>query len=107
MPDGVADLSTIGGGYTIGWLQVRDKPVSDGGTVLLELTTDNGGINVGYFVDADGVQQSGYLYCAAASTALLQPWGEAQYDMFLSNGSNVEAVLYGPAILNKKVSEQP
>lgn len=107
MPSGVADPPTVGDGYTEGWLQVRDKPASDGGTVLLELTTDNGGIVLGLETDADGAQWSGYLYCSAWATAELPAWGEAQYDMFISNGSNVEPVLYGPATLNKRVSERP
>jgi len=99
-PDGsIANPLTTGGGYSVAKLQVRDKAATDGGTVLLELTTGNGGITLGALTDAAGASQSGYLYASAQATAMLVPWGEAVYDLKLSDGVNVATILFGPAIL--------
>ena len=60
-PNGtIANPLTTGGGYSIAKLQIRDKSASDSGTVLLELTTANGGITLGALTDANGASQSGY-----------------------------------------------
>ena len=78
LPDGtVADLSTVGDGYDTGWLQVRDKHRSEGGELMLSLTTDNGGVVIEYQLDDDGEAWSGYCYVSAAATSTLEPWGDA------------------------------
>lgn len=103
LPDGsVANPTTSG--YTIARLQVRDKAASDGGTVLLSLTTDNGGIALGALTDAEGRTWSGYLYASAAATAALVPWGDGVYDLELSDGSDVIRLMEGVAILSPEVS---
>lgn len=66
--DAVIDLSS----YTAK-LQVRAAP---DGTVLLELTTENGGIAVA------ATEPNIVLTIAAATTAALT-WGEASYDLVL------------------------
>lgn len=105
LPDGsTANLPNIGEGYTIGRMQVRDKPASEGGVVLLELTDENGGVWLDYQIDADGVPWSGYLYASANATAALVPWGEAVWDFEISNGSNVRKVLYGSATLEPEIT---
>ena len=100
----IQDPPAIGGGYTIGRLQVRDKVASDGGTLLLELTTANGGVSLGLVTDADGRQWSGFLYASASATAALLPWGDAVYDLEISDGLDVIRVLQGPCILSPEVT---
>lgn len=105
-PDGsIADLPNVGDGYTIGRLQVRDKPRSLGGTVLLDLNTDNGGVVLGLMTDADGVQHSGYLYATAAATEALEPWGEGVHDFEVSDGANVHRLLEGVATLSLEATQ--
>ncbi len=92
----VADLPAIGTGYTVGRLTVRDRY---GGAELLSLTTANGGIVLGLMTDTDGAQWSGYLYASATATAALVPWGDAVYDLEISDGSDVVKPFRGVAIL--------
>jgi hypothetical protein len=74
------DLAEEGDGYTIGACQVRTESASEGGELLLDLTTDNGGMVLTAFTDASG-DWSGYLYASAAATAALVPWGDGQFDL--------------------------
>jgi hypothetical protein len=92
-------------GYTIGYLQVRDATFSDGGVILLDLSTFNGGVIFDYVAD-DGAGQSwsGYIYASATDmdTAL---WGDAVYEFVLTHGGgDVETVSRGPAMLIPKVA---
>ena len=90
-PDGLTlDPTTEGDGYTVGRMQVRDMAASDGGEVILELTTDNGGVVLGAFTDESG-DWSGYLFASAAATAALVPWGEGQYDLEIATSTGIRA----------------
>lgn len=98
-PDGtVVDLAAAG--YTIGRLQVRTDYASNGGDLLLTMTTDNGGVVISYEADADGQYWSGYLYASPVATAALVPWGEGVFDLEISDGSDVIRVLEGVAVLS-------
>jgi hypothetical protein len=98
-PDGtIVDLTAEG--YTIGRLQVRDAYAGEGGELLLNLTTDNGGVVIDYQADADGTFWSGYLFASATATAALVDWGEGVFDFEISNGSDVIRVMQGVATLS-------
>ncbi len=100
-PDGTTyNLATVGGGYTVGRLTVRD---TYGGTALLELTTGNGGVVVSAFTDASGTW-SGYWFASAAATAALTDWGDGVYDMEISDGSNVEKSFFGTVTLSPETT---
>jgi hypothetical protein len=100
-PDGtIANLTTAG--YTTGRLTVRDQI---GGTVLLSLTTSNGGVVIDYAADANGRFWSGHLYCSALATAELEPWGEGVYDFEVSDGIDVIRVMEGTAVLSPEVTD--
>lgn len=88
-------------GVTVARLQVRDRHVSAGGVVLLDLTTDNGGIVLGTYDDGTGKEWSGYLYAAASATGALVPWGEAVWELVVAtpDGSWVKTIFDGPALL--------
>lgn len=88
-------------GYTYGRLQVRTASVNDSGTLLLDLTTDNGGIVFNYVAnDGTGKAWSGYVYCDANSTENLIGWEDATYDFRLVHGgSTVQVISRGPAML--------
>lgn len=93
-------------GYHVARLQVRDKHRTDGGTVLLDLTTDNGGIDLTQQADTEGAERSGYLYISAEAAATLIPFGEAVYDLYARHDNGeVDQVRYGPVVLLKDVSE--
>jgi hypothetical protein len=99
----VVDLNTEG--YTIGRLQVRDAYASEGGELLLNLTTDNGGVVIDYQADADGTYWSGALYMHATATAALVPWGDAVFDLEIENASGeVIRVLQGVAVLDPEAT---
>lgn len=105
-PDGTTyDLSAVGDGYTEGRLTIRDQV---GGTALVELTTDNGGIVIDAFTDADGIDWSGYWYLSAAAAASLVEWGEGQYQFEVADApgdvGNVERPLYGTVHLDPEVT---
>lgn len=101
----VVDLSAVGGGYTIGRLTVMDKYPADGGVHLFPpLTTTNGGVVISYQADADGAYWTGAIVMSAAATAALVPWGEAVYDLEISNGSDVIRVLQGICTLSPEAS---
>ena len=102
-PDGsIVDL--ISEGYTIGRLQVRDLYASEGGELILDLNTDNGGVVIDYQADADGTYWTGYLWASAAATAALDPFGDAVFDLEVSNGTDVIRVIEGVARLSPEVS---
>ncbi len=99
-PNGaIVNLATAG--YTIGRLTIRD---AYGGTVQLALTTANGGIDLTYQADADGVFWSGAIYASAAATAALVDWGEGIFDLEIDNGSDVIRILQGVATLSPEAS---
>lgn len=87
-------------GYTQAQLQVRTDHASDGGVLLLNLTTENGGINLGPFDDGTGTFWSGYLYVTPGSMSLTVPWGDAVYDLVaIHEGGDVDTVRRGPCVL--------
>jgi hypothetical protein len=105
-PDGTTyDLSTVGDGYTVGRLTIRDAP---GGDAIVELTTDNGGVVIDHFTDADGKVWSGYVYMSAATTAALTEWGEGQHELEIADGTgpaaHVEKAYLGTAVLSSEVT---
>jgi len=99
-PDGaIVNLATVG--YTIGRLTVRDVY---GGAVQLALTTANGGIDLTYQADANGVFWSGSIYTSPSATAALVDFGDGVYDLEIDNGSDVIRVLEGIATLSPEAS---
>ena len=87
-------------GYTSAILQVRDAHLSEGGELMLELTTDNGGVVLGEYDDGTGTLWSLYIYATATTTGDLSPWGEGQHELVLiHSGGAVETYSYGPAAL--------
>ena len=98
-------------GATAAILQIRDKAESEGGVVLVELTTANGGIDLTRFTDGNGKQWSGQLYMSAAATAQLKPWGDAQYQLKVYDpsypGAWAKTIFFGPAILVPLTAHQP
>ena len=88
-------------GYTIGRLTIRDVY---GGTVQLALTTANGGIDLTYQADANGVFWSGNIYASAAATAAMVDWGDGVFTLEIDNGSDVIRVLEGIAVLSPETT---
>jgi hypothetical protein len=102
-PDGtIADLPNEGGGYSTGWLRVRSEY---SGTLVLDLTTDNGGVVLGLMMDAQGQLWSGYVYAPASATAVLTPWGDGVFDLDISDGSDVIRIMTGPARLRREAAQ--
>ncbi|MDQ3540761.1 MAG: hypothetical protein M3440_08750 [Chloroflexota bacterium] len=99
-PDGsIVNLATAG--YTVGRLTIRDVY---GGTEQLVLTTANGGIDLTYQADANGVFWSGNIYASAAATAAMVDFGDGIYDMEIDNGSDVIRILQGICTLSPEAS---
>jgi len=95
----IVNLTTAG--YTIGRLTVRDVY---GGAVQLALTTANGGIDLAYQADANGVYWSGNIYASPSATAALVDWGDGDYDLEIDSGSDVIRVMQGVAVLSPEAS---
>lgn len=93
----VVDLDDLG--ITSGTLVIRDKYAAEGGVVLVSLTTANGGIEINYEADSNGVYWSGKLVMSAADTAALIPWGEAVYTFEISDGIRDKELAHGVAVL--------
>lgn len=93
--------------YVSGVLQVRTAALSEGGVLLYELSTDNGGIVFEYIADdGAGGSWSGYLYATHESTAGLIPFDDAVYDFYVEHsGGTRQTVSRGPAMLIPQVSE--
>jgi hypothetical protein len=101
-----AVIDIPGAGYVAALLQVRTAPLSEGGDLLLELSTDNGGVVLGPYDDGTGTMWSGYLYIGVAAASDLTPWGEGVYDLLATHESGTVAKMaYGPAELVPVVSE--
>ena len=101
-----AILDPVDEGYTAALLEVRDAALSEGGNLLLRLSTTNGGIVLGLYTDDNGAQWSGRIYVSQAAAALLTPWGEAVYDLLMIHSSGqVDKAAYGPAVCVPIVSE--
>ena len=99
-------IDPVAAGYTVARLQVRTASLSEGGDLLANLTTANGGIVLGAYDDGTGTMWSGYLYMPASTTALLTDWGEGVYEMKATHtGGAVDTVAYGPAVLRPSVVE--
>lgn len=99
-PDGaIVNLATAG--YTIGRLTVRDVY---GGTEQLVLTTANGGVDLTYQADANGVFWSGNIYASAAATAALVDFGDGVFTFEIDNGSDVIRVFEGIATLSPEAT---
>lgn len=82
-------------GYTAR-LQVKDKV---GGTVLLELTTENGGIAL------DDTEKTITLTVSAEDTAAITDWTKGVYDLELvSPGDVVTAVLTGKVTVEPEIT---
>lgn len=94
-------------GYISGVLQIRSATHSDGGVLLFELTTENGGISLEYIPnDGAGNQWSGYLFANYQSTGGLIPFEDAVWDFYINHQSGRrQIVARGPAMLIPKVSE--
>lgn len=95
-------------GITEGRLQVRDKPLSEGGAVILDLETSDGGIVLGLTTDPAGAEWSGYLFMpASAWVEELVPWGDGVYDLVLwkPDGSWVKTIFSGPALCKPTVTD--
>jgi len=91
-------------GYNTGYLHVRDATVDDGGVLLLDRSTSNGGVNLTYVAnDGAGKSWSGYIY-ASYSTMNTGPWVDAVYEFALfHDGGEFSTVSRGPAMLIPKV----
>jgi hypothetical protein len=95
------NVMTAGAGYTIGKATIRDKI---GGTVILELTTANGGVSLIYEVDSNGVFWSGFIYAPAEVTAALSDWGDGIWNLEISDGLHTYRIFEGTAKLSPEVS---
>ena len=94
-------------GFVSGRLQVRTGYYSDGGTLLLDLTTDNGGVSLS-FVEDDGTgkQWSGYIYASTAATSTLIPFTDSVFDFYAVHEDGGRYIIArGPVMLVPKVSE--
>lgn len=101
-----AVIDPVALGYTAAVLQVRTAHLGDGGELLINLTTSNGGIVLGLQTDDNGVQRSGRIYISQAAAARLVEWGEGVYDMLMTHSSGqVDKAAYGPAVLAPVTSE--
>ncbi len=91
-------------GYTVGYLQVRDATIDDGGVLLLDLSTANGGVNLTYVADdGAGKSWSGYVY-ASGSTMNVGPWSDAVHEfILLHSGGDIGVASRGPAMLVPKI----
>lgn len=94
-------------GITEGRLQVRTNTLSGGGALLMDLTTDNGGIVLGLYEDGTGAWWSGYLYAPAEDTALVEPWGDGFYDLKLWTPDLLwrKTIFSGPALLYPTITD--
>lgn len=99
----VPDLLTDG--YTYGRLTIRDAYASEGGEVLLDLDTDNGGVVIDRQQDSDGQWQNGYYFITATDAAALTPWGEAVFDFYIQNGTVKYPLGGGIAVLIPNVAD--
>lgn len=105
-PSGVV-RNLITDGYSTARLQVRDKPVDQGGVVHLELTTANGGIVLGNPPIDDGTGQlwSGYAYASITTTRNLRNWGRGGYELDIIKDGNPDSgktLFFGPAVLEQE-----
>jgi hypothetical protein len=93
-------------GYTSAKLQIRTAHLSEGGDLLLTLSTDNGGVVLGLYDDGTGTLWSGYIYAGATTTAALTPWGEGVFDFAATHESGqVDTIARGPSVLVPQVTE--
>lgn len=93
-------------GYTSATLEVRDTTLSEGGELLMQMTTDNGGVVLGEVNDGHGGTWSGYIYAPVSITKELEPWGEGVFDLVaFHSGGAVDTVARGPAVLIPTVTE--
>lgn len=92
----VANLDST---YNSGSLVIKDQ---FGGTEIVTLDTDNGGLVIEYQADAAGANWSGYLYMSAAATDALTDWGEGVLIMKIDDGADVIRVLQGVATLSSE-----
>ena len=90
----VLNLATVGDGYTIGRMTIRE---SLGGTEVLPLTTTNGRIDLTYQADSNGTYWSGRIVVDAATTAGIEDFGDGIYDLEISDGLHVFRILEGVA----------
>lgn len=96
-------------GMSAARLQIRDKPREQGGVVLVELSTANGGISLGKYTDAMGKEWSGQLYMSGDATEQLVGWGDGVYQLKVYDpaypGVNTRTIFWGPVILVPLVTE--
>jgi len=95
-PDG-STVNLVTAGYTVGTMVIRDVY---GGTIMLSMTTANGGLSVTQETDAQGTLQSGYFYASPSATAALTDWGDGVLELEVSNGSDDITALKGTATLS-------
>ena len=86
-----AVIDPVAEGYTAAVLQVRTAHLGDGGELLINLTTSNGGIVLGLQTDDNGVQRSG------RSLEVLELHGARQLHVQAVVGDDGEQRLHGCA----------
>ena len=99
-PDG-STVNLVTAGYTVGTMVIRDVY---GGTIMLTMTTANGGLSVTQEADAQGTLQSGYFYASPSATAVLTDWGDGVFTFEIDNGSDVIRALEGIATLSPETT---
>jgi hypothetical protein len=86
-------------GYVSAVLQIRDAIFSEDGQLILELTTENGGVVFEY----DAMLGSGYIYASDEDTDL-PLFSDAQFEFVaIHEGGNVDTISRGPSMLIPKV----
>lgn len=86
-------------GYVRGVLQIRDAVASDDGQLIMELTTENGGVVFSY----DALSGSGYIYASDEDTDV-PLFSDAKFEFIaIHEGGNVDTISRGPAMLIPKV----
>lgn len=93
-------------GYNKAVLEVRNRTLPDGGSSLMRLTTENGGISLDYIAnDGTGNSWSGYIYSEPGATMLDHPLRDAIFDFVaIHDGGSVDTISRGPVLLIPDVS---
>lgn len=87
-----ADISV-----TTGTLVIRD---TYGGTEIITLTTDNGGVSLTAGTKSNGWEYSGYIEISAATAGELVEWGDGVFDFEVSDGIREKVIADGIAVLD-------
>lgn len=101
-----AIIDPVAEGYTTARLQIRDKVRDQGGAVLFDLTTANGGVTLGAIDDGTGTMWSGYLYATDTATRALANVGDAVYDLVvIHTGGDMDTVFRGDVYVIPEVTQ--